>query len=203
MKVVAFDLGRVIFDFDYKLFLNGIKIDSEQLRQQIIDDLYWGQEALNYEKGLISGEEFFRYFCNKYSINISYEDFNNNWCNIFSPLPDTISLVYRLFEQVPLYLISNINQEHFNFLWQNYQDIFNLFNDFVLSFQVKRVKPDPEIYHILSHKTQRPFRDIIYIDDRQDLIEAAAKLGIDSILFQGVKYLEQELAQRKILKELS
>jgi len=81
----------------------------------------------------------------------------------------------------PLYLISNINELHFEYLEQRYPEIFSLFDEFILSYRVKSVKPEEKIYAEL--KKHSPHKEIIYIDDRPDLISEATNLDLQSIQY--------------------
>ena len=61
-KVLAFDLGRVIFDFDYNIALNKIKDKINVPVEKVIDELFENDFGLKFEKGLVSADEFYSHF---------------------------------------------------------------------------------------------------------------------------------------------
>jgi putative hydrolase of the HAD superfamily len=94
-----------------------------------------------------------------------------------------------------LVMISNINETHFEFLKKK-MPIFGKFDKLILSYEVGFRKPAVEIYDAALKAAGVKNSSAFYIDDRQDLIEAASGLGIKGITFNG------EEALKKIKSEL-
>ena len=185
MKCLAFDLGMVVFDFDYNIALKRMENKLGVCPEEVIDALYNKDFALDFEKGLLSGYEFYLQFKNEFKANLNYEEFVDAWCKIFHPKDEVIKLIRRLKERYPLYLISNINELHFKYLYQEFSEVFSLFNKLLLSFEIKSVKPEEKIYQELKRIANQEAKDIVYIDDRQDLIEEAKKLNFKCIRFKN------------------
>mgnify|MGYP001250308659 CR=1 FL=1 len=195
MKVIAFDLGNVIFGFDYMIALKKIEglinVSSSQLLKRLLENRF----GLNFEKGLITPEEFFKDFKDEFQIEITYQEFVDIWCEIFFPHPEVIELVKKLKVKYRLFLISNINKLHFEYLEGKFPEVFALFSELVLSFQEKAIKPEEKIYQALKERAKVDFKDIIYIDDRADLITAATALGLISIKFENYPQLISDLKE--------
>jgi glucose-1-phosphatase len=193
MTTLAFDLGRVIFDFDYNIALKRldgrININSEEVLD-LIDKNHFG---LHFEKGLVSPQEFYKEFKRDFKAKISYEEFKSIWSEIFSPKEDVISLVDQLKNKYPVFLISNINQLHYEYLSSHYPQVFTLFKRLILSYQVRSVKPEPAIYQELQRVAGVPYSQIVYIDDRADLVAAASRLGMRCIQFTTYDKLLNDL----------
>jgi len=185
MKCLAFDLGRVLFDFDYNIALDRIKDRVKTPPQDIINALFYEDFGTDFEKGLISPENFFKKFVKEFGADINYNEFVKIWCEVFRPKNDMIDLVKRLRAAYRVHLISNINELHFNYLEGNYPDVFSLFEGLVLSFKVKAVKPEVRIYKELKAVSGCPYGSIIYIDDRGDLIDEAKRFGLNCIKFDS------------------
>jgi len=196
-KALAFDLGRVLFDFDYSLALEKIKDKLGVSPNYVIDALFFDDFALDFEKGIISGYDFYLKFKENFKAKISYSEFIDNWCRIFSPNKEVIELVRRLRLLYPVYLISNINELHFNYLYQQWKEIFLLFDKLFLSFKIKAVKPEKRIYEELFKEGFLP-EEIIYIDDRQDLIEEGRRLGLKCIQFKNLNDLIKDLKKERM-----
>jgi len=192
-KVFAFDLGRVLFDFDYNIALEKIKDTIGVPIEEVIKELFDNDFGLSFEKGELSPIEFYSLFKSTFKANLTFESFAETWCNIFSPNKDVIGLVRRLKGKYPLYLISNINKLHFEYLFKRHGQVFSLFNQLILSFEVKSVKPEEKIYQILKDKAEVGFEGIIYIDDRQELIVEAKNFKIQAIQFTNFSQLIKDL----------
>ena len=192
-KVLAFDLGRVLFDFDYNIALNKIKDKINVPIERVIDELFEKDFGLKFEKGLVSANEFYSHFKDTFGAVLTYECFVDVWCKIFSPKDEMIDLVKRLKADYPLYLISNINELHFNYLYGEYPQVFSLFRKLILSFRVKSVKPESLIYQTLKKLAGVDFENIIYIDDRKDLITKAKDSNLQCLQFTSFSQLLEDL----------
>jgi hydrogenase maturation protease len=189
----------VLFDFDYSLALNKIKDRIGVPAEKIIHDLFYNRFADDFEKGLISSYDFYLKFKQEFRVSIEYEEFIEVWCDIFTPKYEVIDLVDRLRIIYPVYLISNINELHFDFLHKKYPHVFSLFDGLILSFKTKSLKPEEEIYVELKRVSAKNYESIVYIDDREDLLNEAKELNLDCIRFTNLNQLKTELAARPLV----
>ncbi|MDD5195376.1 MAG: HAD hydrolase-like protein [Candidatus Omnitrophica bacterium] len=193
MKHLAFDLGKVLFDFDYAIALNRIKARIGVSVETIIEELFKNNFALDFEKGLLSPQDFYIKFKREFISSVSYDEFVDIWSDIFTPKKDVIELIENLRPAYPLYLISNINKLHFEYLNRKHMEVFALFDKLILSYKLKSVKPETKIYSELIKISGAEYRDITYIDDREDLIQEAAKLNLNCIRFDNFEQLKKDL----------
>jgi len=193
IRCLAFDLGRVIFDFDYQQSLEKMSGNLALARNQALAASFYEQYGLAFEKGSISSREFYSLFKKVFQIKVSYAEFVPLWCDIFSPNRKVIGLVEKLSRIYPVYLISNINKLHYEFLYKNYEQVFSFFQGLVLSYKVRAVKPEKKIYDHLVFLSGISPRHTVYVDDRPDLIEAARKLDFVSLQFAGFDRLLSDL----------
>lgn len=193
IKGLAFDLGRVLFDFDYQKFLSKIEDKIKISTHEIMDFLYHDRFVEDFEKGLIFAEDFYKIFKDKTRLALNYEDFIPLWCDIFTLNSGTLSLIKCLKPLYKVFLISNINRVHFQFLKQGYPDIFSLFDEQILSFELKCTKPSKKIYDRLVSKSGLSRNELVYIDDRVDLIEEAKKQSLNCITFKDIEQCKKEL----------
>lgn len=63
----------------------------------------------------------------------------------------------------------------------------------VISADVRAIKPEPEIYHIMLDKIGRPASECLFIDDLLANIEQAKRMGFVTIHFTSPEQLEDEL----------
>ena len=70
---------------------------------------------------------------------------------------------------------------------------------FFCSGYVRLRKPGLEIYRLALEVLQAPAEEVLFIDDRENNVEAARSLGIHAIQYTGSAALRAELEQRELL----
>lgn len=94
----------------------------------------------------------------------------------------TVRLIRELKERgYGLYVLSNMSKEYIEFLRK--LPVFELFDQQVVSCEIHLGKPDLKIYHYLLDHCNLDPAETIFIDDRIDNVEVAAKLGITPFHF--------------------
>ena len=63
----------------------------------------------------------------------------------------------------------------------------------ILSYQVKLIKPAPEIYQLLCSKYDLKAEECVFIDDLQRNVEAARKEGMKGLVFESLDQAKGEL----------
>jgi HAD superfamily hydrolase (TIGR01509 family) len=72
------------------------------------------------------------------------------------------------------------------------------FHDRILSYQVRAMKPSPEIYReAIAHAGCRP-EECFYTDDILDYVEGAKREGIDAVQFESSAQIQRELETRGV-----
>ncbi len=102
-----------------------------------------------------------------------------------------------------LYVLSNWDKESFALMQQAYPEVFNLFDDIMISGEAGTVKPDPAIYTRALEKFNIDARESIFIDDLADNVTAAQECGIAAIHVHTKKsgVLRQEKPNFKKVKK--
>jgi putative hydrolase of the HAD superfamily len=197
-RVIAFDLGNVLFGFDYVIALQKIEKRMRTTVNEVMEALYAEDFTIPFEKGLVSGPAFYENFKKEFALTCGYTEFVDIWCKIFFPKNEVINLARKVSYHYPLYLISNTNELHFEYLYNKYKKFFLLFDSLILSYRVKSVKPENEIYQALKDATKRDYKDIVYIEDRKELIMEAKRLNFQCIHFIDYLKLCEDLKRLKV-----
>lgn len=71
---------------------------------------------------------------------------------------------------------------------------YKLFDEKLFSCQEGIAKPDPEIYRRALNRLNLQPQEAVFIDDRQENIDAAKALGIHGVLFQSPQQVKHDLA---------
>ncbi len=74
-------------------------------------------------------------------------------------------------------------------------DIDGLFDEMIISAEVKLVKPDPRIFHLALVRLGVQPEEAVFIDDIEDNVIAARKEGLIAIQFQDTRKTLDELNQ--------
>jgi len=198
-KVILFDLGRVLFDFDHMIAARRMQKFCTFSDQELYNLFFDSALTDLYERGRISSHEFYQRVKDQIRADISYELFASLWSEIFTPKQDMFELLQLLRNDFELYLVSNVNELHFSHLKKHFPQYFKFFRHMFLSYELGMRKPDREIYeHIIKH-IQKPPSSIVYVDDRVELIEPAQALGIDAFVFTDSNALREELKKRDVV----
>lgn len=97
-----------------------------------------------------------------------------------------------------VYLLSNYGRTAFEATSKELGFI-SLVDGMVISYEVKYVKPEPEIYQALFDKYNLKPEECVFLDDREENIRAAERFGMHGIVVQSKEQADEEL--RNILKE--
>ena len=196
-NTIVFDLGNTVIRFDHSIsarkIANLFKIDSKK----IYDAFFDSEITRAFDRGLSSPRQFHKDASALLGIKLPYEDFAKIWSDIFWEDEAVAALVKELKKNYRLFLLSNINRLHFEYIEKRF-DVIKLFDEVILSYIVGAIKPEPAIYEDVIRRVGGDKSKILYIDDREDLIKEATAMGIDSIRFESADSLKKELSARGV-----
>ena len=193
IKSIIFDLGNVIVPFD---FLPAFKklVDISDASFEDVCAYFGGEDERLYTEGKITTDEFFRSVKKHFGLSILFEDFTFLYNDIFTLNEGVVNIIKRLTKNYPLYLLSNTNELHFEFILKNYP-VMKLFEEFVLSYKEHCQKPDSVIFERAIARTGCMPEEIIFIDDIEENIVAAKRMGLNGIHFTQAEELRSRLRQ--------
>jgi putative hydrolase of the HAD superfamily len=199
IRAILLDLGKVLVDFDLGRFgewiIPATGVSAEELRSLINA----GGLAVNYETGVVGDADFHGELCRRTSTRLAWDEFVGAWNSIFlaEPLvPDEI--LAQLAENAPMWIVSNTNRIHFDFIAKRYSFI-RYFRGFILSHEVGAMKPDRRIFENALQRAGVGAGEALFVDDQIRNVEAARELGMDAFQFLNVDQFTHELAARDLL----
>jgi HAD superfamily hydrolase (TIGR01509 family) len=86
-------------------------------------------------------------------------------------------------KNVPTYIFSNTNEIAVGHIRRRFP-FFSGFDGYILSYEIGAMKPQAKIYEALETMSRRRGRDIFYIDDREENVEAGAARGWQIVLHE-------------------
>ena len=198
IKAVIFDLGRTLIPFDFARGYAAMAALCPYDPREIRGRLAGTNLVERFETGLIEPHAFVDEFSRILEVKVDYPEFCRIWSSIF--LPDPLipeSLLAGLRRNYRLLLLSNTNAIHFGMIRETYP-LLRHFHDFVLSYQVKAMKPARAIYQAAIARAGCRPEECFFTDDVPAYIEAARREGMDAVQFQSGTQIEGELRVRGI-----
>jgi putative hydrolase of the HAD superfamily len=110
---------------------------------------------------------------------------------------EVVELIGQLKASYRIALLSNADRWLHDVLRQN--NLEQLFNCVVLSSEVGMQKPQPEIFEFTVGRLQVKPNEAVFVDDIEDFVGAAEKLGIRGVVFEDAAQLRQELKRLGVL----
>ncbi|MBN1837768.1 MAG: HAD family phosphatase [Spirochaetales bacterium] len=104
-----------------------------------------------------------------------------------------VRLVERLRQEARVVVGTNTVETHYRV--HQREGHYRLFDAVYASCRMGLAKPDPRFFrHILEREERRP-EESVFVDDRAENVQAAAKLGMAAIQFTDASSLERAMAQ--------
>lgn len=191
MKLLVFDMGHVFVDFEWDEVCQGFCQKAGCSRDRL-KEVFVHVAQLGYEQGSISTKDFLAEINRLLESTISQEVFNDLWTFGFRENEEMALLLQKLRSQRPLYLLSNTNEVHYDFVQSRY-NVARHFDELILSYKVGYTKPHAEIYREVLRRSGVEAEHCLFVDDLECNVEAARKLGMNTIQFRGVEDLKLQL----------
>lgn len=198
-KAVVFDWGDVMGFVDRSVLVN-FMCDSLQLSEAEF-------EAVNLKKkeAMKAGKPevaFWLEFAAKKGVTLS-ENWEEKHSATLRKALGADPNMYKLVDQIKetgmrVGMLSNVDDRGRHLL--RGFGLYEPFDPCVLSCEVGLEKPDPKIYELLLKTLSLPAGEVVFIDDKEENVEAAKKLGIDAITFKSEEQIREELDKRGVLQ---
>lgn len=204
LRAVVFDYGMVLSGApDPHAHAELVRIAG--LPGETFDKLYWdGRRA--FDEGKVNGEEYWQKLLRKAGVAptpaaiAELMDWDGRMWMTLNPgmLAWQSALQARGLRTA---VLSNLGDATHRAM-ERELDWLNRFDVLVWSYQLHIAKPDPAIYrYTLDRLGTRP-EQTLFIDDREENVEAAAALGIEAIVFTTAEALRDRLIARGLDKDL-
>jgi putative hydrolase of the HAD superfamily len=179
IKNIIFDFGDIFINLDKPATLKEMaKLGVSEISDEMIEVYH------QYEKGLITTDDFINFYNSKF--NIPKKDLVFAWNSILLDFPKkrleflkelSASKKYRLF------LLSNTNDLHIKWVQNSlgeafYSEFKNCFEQFYLSYEINFRKPDSEIYEFVLSENNLIADETLFVDDLKENTDSANNLGI-------------------------
>jgi 2-haloacid dehalogenase len=115
-------------------------------------------------------------------------------------VPGTAGILRALHDRgVRLVALTNWSAETIHYGPEVFPEVFDLFDDIVVSGAEGVAKPDREIFELLARRLAHPIGGVFYVDDNLRNVDAARAAGMDAVRFTDAATLLGELQGRGLL----
>lgn len=192
IQAIIFDVGGVLIDHAWpgmiEHFITELKTDQQKLYKSMLEYID------DWQRGKIPESVFWERVCKK--LNIDPPKTESLWLEGFKKAYKEKNEIFSLVKKLKLKgykigLLSNAEAPVMEYIIEKqYQD----FDVSVFSCGSNMAKPDKEIYHDVLSKLQVQPEEAIFIDDAEENVTGANKVGMTGILFSSTKQIENLLS---------
>jgi len=196
IKAIIFDIGGVFLDqkkgYRKKIIRDlykktGVKVRVTPSLKKLNDKLAIGKGSLLelIKKSVHEQNE------NKISKREAEKAYERSYENCSPINKEMIKLRKALKKVYRIYVLSDTNYLHASI--NKKRGVYDGFNKVFLSNEIGIKKPDPRIFKYMFKKINLKPEETIFIDDKEENIKTAKKLGMNAILFKKHKQLVRDL----------
>ncbi len=185
IKNVVFDIGNVLVDFRWRALMEDLQLPKETQKifeKTVFGSPWWGE----LDHGIYEEAEILKHFREDNQDHL--DAFNRVWDNrdkLVEPYAYAVQWIERLKQAgLKVYLLSNYPREIFALHTEcGCFPFLEQVDGKVVSGFVKMVKPNADIYEHLLGEYGLCAEECVFIDDREENVEAARALGMKGIVF--------------------
>lgn len=200
VRAVIFDVGHVLYDWDPRYLYEGLIADAAELdaflRDVVTREWHFQHDA---------GRPFAETSAELAERHPRYSDLIRLYGPRFGDtipgaMPGTHEIVRELDDAgVPLFAITNFSAEFWPPFRAREAALFDRFRDIVVSGEERMLKPDPAIFALAIKRFGLDPDEALFVDDRDDNIEAARSSGLIGHHFREAATLREALGGHGLL----
>lgn len=207
IKNIIFDYGNVIFSIDFKRVQNSFKTLGINNVDEFFGHLQQDPIFDAFDRGQITPAEFRGRVREKIGDpSLTDEQIDEAWNSILVGIPEgNHQLLLKLKEKYRTFLLSNINDIHYNFIMNYLKHDFgfdgndHLFEKTYYSHLTGKRKPEPAIFkQVLEENNLKP-EETLFIDDSPQHLASAQKLGIHTFLMTAPDTIQKYFERNGLL----
>lgn len=198
VRAAFFDIGNVLLRFSaariLRRFAWAVRAHPIKVARYV-----WGSRlGERVERGELEGPQLHALFKSELGYGGSYAQFKRLWCEHFTLDRGSHAVLKAVARRVPTYLLSNTNALHYEHIAARYS-FAKLVRGAVLSHELGLRKPDPAIYRAALRLSGTAPEETVFVDDLEENVAAARRLGLIALRFRGAGPLRRELSALGLL----
>ena len=184
IKNIIFDVGKVLVSYQWQPYLNTFGFDADTY-SRVEKAIFLNPDWILGDMGTVTPEEWLNLMITKdpeleETIRKVFEGFGA----VIEKYPYTDKWIQFFKNQgYHLYYLSNFPEDLHDKAYEQLKFLDD-FDGGIFSWKVKCIKPDEKIYKLLLEQYHLKPEECLFYDDTAVNIEAAKKLGINTVLFR-------------------
>jgi len=185
IKNIIFDLGGVILDINPDATYEAFKKLGYRRPENSKTDSVFLNFLFDFEKGLISEEDFPREMLKFTDLNPTKEELYAAWnIMLLGYKQEKLDFLQKIKTQYRTFLLSNTNIIHARYYNEMLRKVHGidglveLFEKVYYSHDLKLRKPDPEIFRLVLDIENLNPSETLFVDDMPENIKSAESFGI-------------------------
>jgi HAD superfamily hydrolase (TIGR01509 family) len=194
IRTVVSDLGRVVLWFDNTIFLRKLAAGAGKPFEDVKAVVHGDLELLRrFDAGAVTPVGFYERVTEAVGAELPYAAFFDMYNDIFSLNGAAVEVLSRVKAAgYKTLLLSNTDPERFGFVRRRFPEIL-FFDAYVLSYELKLLKPDPAIYLAAARLAGVRPDECVFIDDMEENIAGAVDVGLQGLHYRPETDLAAEL----------
>ena len=193
IETVIFDIGKVLVDFDWELYLEQLEFD-QKTRDVLVSAVFRHPDWTEIDRGVLSNEEIIsRFITNAGGYEAEIRKLAENLGHSIKLCDYTMDWLRDLKRRgLNLYLLSNYGDLVYRTSVQELP-FLELVDGVLFSWKCHLMKPAPAIYRRLLDTYGINPEKAVFLDDKAENLTGASVFGIKTILFQDYPQASREL----------
>jgi putative hydrolase of the HAD superfamily len=199
--------------FDYGLVLSGPPepnararlLEISGLSPDVFDVHYW-RYRLDYDRGTLNGHTYWPTIARDVGVSFSPQEIEALieqdvllWATVDPVMLEWVNRVRA--SGMKIAILSNMGEDLLAYMLENFAWL-DRFHHLTWSCELNLIKPMAAIYEHTLEKLDVHADEALFLDDRLENVEGARAVGIHSLLFRGVRNLQEDLQREGLASQL-
>lgn len=196
VEVVLFDLGGVVFTFDFQRAIDRWAMDSGQPTAELRRRLAYGLDDEAFERGEVSEADYFAQLRDRLGVDLEVSQVIAGWNAIFGDLVEGITDAIDAVRRSPYRAaaLSNTNATHAAAWSARYGDAIAGLGTILTSHELGHRKPERACYVAACEALAVEPDGVVFFDDLVDNVAGARAAGMQAVLVRTVGDVHTTLA---------
>jgi 2-haloacid dehalogenase len=199
VKAVVFDLGGVLIDWDPRYLYRKL-LDDEAAVEEFLATVCTPEWNAEQDRGRPFAEGVAE-LVERHPVHAAaITAYHERWPEMLGGVVDgAVEVLAELRAAgVPVYALTNWSAETFGVARERFE-FLEWFDGVLVSGEERMIKPDPAIFRLLLDRFGLDPEATFYVDDSEQNVAAADRLGFDAVRFTTPAQLRRDLVARRLL----
>lgn len=197
IRNLLLDVGGVLINLHYERALRrfrslAAKEGAEKIGPWIFEDD--DKDKRDFNNGLISPQEFFQRFKTRSGLDISFGEFAEIYCDLWSENSPVIDYLLTIPDDLHIFFLTNADPLHVPRVFEECPRL-QFCDGWVASYQVGCSKPNREFFLRSMALLQIEVEESVFVDDTLANVEGARAIGLKSFQYIKPEQLKRDLEE--------